>query len=70
MIRYNLLPMYEAAITEDDAYYRSIETGDLITVYADLFEMKNFIVSKLIDLAQLCNHEDNMIKIISLLEKV
>jgi hypothetical protein len=49
----------------------SVNTAtDPVTVYPDLFEMKNFIVSKLIDLAQLCNHEENMMKIIRLFEKV
>ena len=75
VIKHNLLPIYEASLTEDDAHYKLIEKTDPIlkgdwTVYIDLFEMKNFVVGKLIDLTQFCNHEENMMKIISLFEKV
>ena len=71
MISQCLLPIYEASLDEDDLYYKSIECADsTILIYAELFEMKNFIVTKLIDLTQWCNQETNMIKIVEIFEKV
>lgn len=70
MIKHALLPSFETSIEEDDAYYKSAENTDPVQAALELFEIKNFVAQKLIELIQLCNDEENMLKIISLLEKV
>lgn len=69
VIKEVLIPCYEKCLEEDDLYYRPLANSDP-TSHVDLFEMKYFIVVKLIDLTQLCLDEDNMLKIIKIFEKI
>lgn len=74
MIKHALLPSYEASIVEDDAYYKQLaansDNNSDPSVFVELLEMKSFIAQKLIELTQICQDEENMLKIISLFEKV
>jgi hypothetical protein len=59
------------SIAEDDAYYKSLDTGaNDSNAILELFEMKNFISIKLIELIQLSCYEANVEKIIYIFGKV
>lgn len=70
VIKHALLPLYEASVEEDDSYYRTASDLDPVQASIELVEMKSFVVQKLIELTNLCRDEDNLLKIISLFEKV
>lgn len=68
-----LLPLFEEVILEEDAHYQSLKKNSQNqewTAYLDLFDVKSFIVNKLVDLQQMCNDERNILKIVQIYEKV
>lgn len=67
MIRKVILPRFDVSLNDDDSYYKSSSSPDSLV---NLFEMKSFLVAKLIDLNSLCSQEETMIKIVELFEKI
>lgn len=71
LIKEVLLDMYEMVIVEDDSNYRSLSHNvDKSMHVNDLFEMKYFIILKLIELINFCQDQENVLKIIKIFEKV
>ncbi len=69
-----LLPIFELSVEEDDLHYRSFvdqqQESNHLQIFTELFEMKNFIVMKLIELTDICHDENNLISIVKIFEKV
>ena len=72
-----LLPICEESVREDNTFYHSLDVNDgsppassVQQFHADLIEMKNFMVGKLIELMHICNDEHNIHQIVGIFEKV
>ncbi|CAF0862230.1 unnamed protein product [Brachionus calyciflorus] len=68
LVKEVVLNTYETTLVEDDSNYRN--NSDKSNVLIDLFEMKYFLILKLIDLIHLCQDEENNYKIIKIFDKV
>ena len=71
MIEHAVLPVLELSIDEDERLCQiSTDPSNLVQLHSDLVEIKYFIVLKLIDICEICIHESNILKIVTILEKV
>lgn len=66
LIEHVLINAYENALVEDDSHFRSVINSKI----SDFFDMKHYIITKLIELVDLSNDENNVLKIIKIFEKV
>ena len=77
VIRIALLPLVEKSIDEDNQFYHSLDVQDgspptpsIQQFHSDLIEIKYFIVSKLIELSNICVDETNIFKIVEIFERI
>lgn len=77
VIRLALLPLVEKSIDEDNQFYRSLDVQDgspptpsIQQFHSDLIEIKYFIVSKLIDISNICIDETSIFRIVQIFEKI
>ncbi|RNA11928.1 hypothetical protein BpHYR1_032478, partial [Brachionus plicatilis] len=64
-----LIAAYEITLVEEDSHFRSVPSAQKMDFIFDLFEMKYFVVTKLIELVNVSNDENNVLKIIKIFEK-